>query len=168
VSRHDKINKSDDQLDDNVMDDELIQAEVNKHLAAVPYHEVCLPNESKAKCMERLCFYFLEKYRSFASRVKEYGNIELKTKILIFPFLNLDDHQTVINVPDEKLKPSTDASTPTFYNYDPVAIKKSINDRTLLIRDIPLHFKKPEQDLRSYFRHFGLIDSVKTHIPRNS
>jgi hypothetical protein len=92
VSRHEKINKSDDQLDDDVIDDELIPADVNKHLAAVPFHEVCLPNESKAKCMERLRLYFLEKYRSVASRVKEYGNIELKTKILIFPFLNPDDH----------------------------------------------------------------------------
>jgi hypothetical protein len=150
------------------MDDAPIPADVNRLLAAVPFHEIRIPNETTNQCKERIRLYLLEKFRSSSGSVRAEGNIDDKTKILIIAMKDSDEHNSLINVPDDTLKPTTDSPTPTFFNYDPVAIKKSVDERSLIVRYIPLYFRRAESDLRSYFRHYGLIDSIKIHIPNGS
>src|SRR2546429_2978781 len=144
-------------------EDELDSYDITQLRAAVPFADIKIHSETKKQCINRLENFLLDRFDSLAKVIViKHKNTRLAVAILH----NADQHKELTNAVLNDLKVDATSDAPIFYNFDPQAIHAMEQMRTIHVRNVPCRITK--QNLETYFKRFGLIDTIRIRTPYNS
>src|SRR2546423_1844065 len=144
-------------------EDELDSYDITQLRAAVPFVDIKIHSKTKKQCINRLENFLLDRFDSLAKVIV----IKHKdTRLAVAILHNADQHKELTNAVLDNLKMDATSDAPIFHNFDPQAIHAMEQMRTIHVRNVPCRITK--QNLETYFKRFGLIDTIRIRTPYNS
>src|SRR5436305_5795598 len=144
-------------------EDELDNYDITQLRAAVPFADIKIHSETKKQCINRLENFLLDRFDSLAKVII----IKHKdTRLAIAILHNADQHKELTNAVLDDLKVNATSDAPIFHNFNFQAIHAMEQIRTIHVRNVPCRITK--QNLETYFKRFGLIDTIRIRTPYNS
>src|SRR4051794_23548701 len=144
-------------------DNDLNSYDIEKLRVAVPLTDVKKPNETKQQFIVRLEDFLLDRFDFLAKVIIiKHKNTRLAVAILH----NSDQHKELVNSVLDNLKVEDASDAPIFHNFDSRAIQALEQTRTIHVRNISCRITK--QNLETYFKKFGLIETIRIRVPYNS